>query len=57
MLAWIETQCTTCGRPLTEQGSVIFRCPRCGDTTIGRCVRCRDQSVTYACKKCGFQGP
>ncbi|MCJ2532236.1 MAG: zinc finger domain-containing protein [Candidatus Thermoplasmatota archaeon] len=56
-MAWIETKCTTCGRPLTEQGSVIFRCPRCGDTTIGRCVRCRDQSVPYACKKCDFHGP
>lgn len=57
MLAWIDSKCVTCGRPLTERGSVLFPCPSCGSHTIGRCVRCRDQSVSYACPTCGFQGP
>jgi len=49
-------KCSTCGKGLLEQGSTTFHCPMC-DETIGRCASCREQSVEYACKKCGFKGP
>ncbi|MCL4324171.1 MAG: zinc finger domain-containing protein [Candidatus Thermoplasmatota archaeon] len=49
--------CTSCGVPLVGRGSAYFPCPQCGNTTVGRCARCRDQSVEYTCPACGFVGP
>ncbi len=49
--------CTSCGIPLTETGSTMFKCPSCGKSTVGRCYNCRDQSVKYHCPDCGFEGP
>ncbi len=48
--------CTSCGRGLIEEGSVVFRCPNCG-ALIARCVHCREQSIPYKCPDCGFEGP
>ncbi|RLF37123.1 MAG: RNA-binding protein [Thermoplasmata archaeon] len=49
-------KCVTCGRGLLEKGFTTFPCPIC-DNVIGRCSNCREQSVKYACPKCGFGGP
>jgi Zn-ribbon RNA-binding protein len=49
--------CSSCGLALGGRGVVQFPCPQCGDATLARCFRCRDQSVPYTCPKCGFQGP
>ena len=50
-------KCMSCGIPLIDHTSVIFDCPDCGKEKIGRCPQCRDQSVNYTCKGCGFVGP
>ncbi len=50
-------RCTSCGLALTARGATSFPCPDCGDAGLGRCPRCRDQSVVYRCPKCGFEGP
>lgn len=51
-------RCTSCRTGLrTEEGWTRFACPNCGEAEIFRCVRCRKQSVVYACPKCGFEGP
>jgi len=48
----------SCGLHLiSSEGSTVFKCPDCQQTLIGRCSQCRDQSVTYKCPSCGFQGP
>ncbi len=52
-----EHRCSSCGISLTTRGSVTFVCPSCGKGIIGRCRQCRDQSVPYICRVCGFQGP
>ncbi|HKZ89756.1 MAG TPA: zinc finger domain-containing protein [Thermoplasmata archaeon] len=52
-----EARCSSCGAVLTGKGFAKFACPSCGQATIGRCPRCRDQSVTYRCPSCGFEGP
>ncbi|MGD0256439.1 MAG: zinc finger domain-containing protein [Thermoplasmata archaeon] len=52
-----ELRCTSCGRAVPSPGATQFVCPQCGEAVIGRCTRCRDQSVGYACPKCGFEGP
>jgi predicted RNA-binding Zn-ribbon protein involved in translation (DUF1610 family) len=52
-----DARCTSSGVALGGRGTTTFLCPDCGIATIGRCVRCRDQSVLYTCPKCGFQGP
>ncbi|HTP53654.1 MAG TPA: zinc finger domain-containing protein [Thermoplasmata archaeon] len=57
MLARSELRCTSCGRALPTPGGTQFPCPGCGEVVIGRCARCRDQSVLYHCPKCGFEGP
>lgn len=49
--------CSSCGKRLIGHGNTFFKCPKCGDYEIGRCDQCRDQSVPYECKKCGFIGP
>ena len=51
-------KCTTCGANLdAEEIKVEFPCPNCGESTIGRCQRCKKLSREYACPKCGFVGP
>ncbi|HKW43393.1 MAG TPA: zinc finger domain-containing protein [Thermoplasmata archaeon] len=52
-----ETRCTSCGNVISGKGTTIFPCPSCGKVQIGRCRRCRDQSVAYHCPSCGFVGP
>ncbi|HLA46576.1 MAG TPA: zinc finger domain-containing protein [Thermoplasmata archaeon] len=52
-----ERRCSSCGVTLLGPGTTAFPCPNCGKATIGRCARCRDQSVAYRCPKCAFQGP
>jgi len=49
--------CSSCGKRLIGHGNTTFKCPKCGNTEVGRCDQCRDQSVSYECKKCGFVGP
>ena len=49
-------KCISCGKGLLAQGSATFQCPTC-EEPIGRCTSCREQSVKYTCKKCGFIGP
>ncbi len=49
--------CSSCGIRLIDRSSTSFPCPVCGETAIGRCRICRDQSVNYICEKCGFEGP
>ncbi|MCX6652483.1 MAG: zinc finger domain-containing protein [Methanomassiliicoccales archaeon] len=52
-----EKVCSSCGVRLTRKKTTFFPCPNCGQTEIGRCSNCRDQSVNYVCGKCGFTGP
>lgn len=52
-----ETKCSSCGLALGGRGTTHFVCPDCGQNTVGRCRRCRDQSVIYHCSSCGFEGP
>jgi Zn-ribbon RNA-binding protein len=52
-----EKICNSCGVRLVGNGITFFKCPICGAEEIGRCAQCRDQSVKYECKKCGFTGP
>lgn len=52
-----EKICSSCGIRLVGKGITYFKCPMCGGTEIGRCAKCRDQSVPYICPKCGFTGP
>ncbi len=51
------TICTSSGVPLSESGATSFNCPKCGEVSIGRSPRCRNQAVLYQCKNCGFEGP
>jgi len=57
MIARADLRCSSCGRGLAAPGATAFLCPSCGTETIGRDARCRDQSVPYKCKNCGFVGP
>lgn len=50
-------RCSSCGTRLLGKGVTTFACPSCGNGKMGRCAQCRDQSVTYTCAECGFQGP
>jgi Zn-ribbon RNA-binding protein len=52
-----ELRCSSCGVALSGRGAVHFPCPDCGRAVLGRCARCRDQSVAFTCKDCGFTGP
>ena len=46
------------GKPITnDSGSVIFKCPNCGDTVISRSTQDRKLATKYKCAKCGFEGP
>jgi Zn-ribbon RNA-binding protein len=53
----VVVRCSSCGRALPSPGGTQFPCPQCGVEIIGRDARCRDQSVTYRCSRCGFEGP
>ncbi|HLQ42085.1 MAG TPA: zinc finger domain-containing protein [Thermoplasmata archaeon] len=53
----VESRCTSCGAVLSGKGTTLFPCPSCGQGKIGRCARCRDQSVSYRCPVCSFTGP
>ncbi|MCI4369103.1 MAG: zinc finger domain-containing protein [Thermoplasmata archaeon] len=53
----VDLKCTSCGLALSARGATHFQCPDCGEATLGRCPRCRDQSVTFRCPNCGFEGP
>ncbi|HTS32843.1 MAG TPA: zinc finger domain-containing protein [Thermoplasmata archaeon] len=57
MQSKVDLRCTSCGRAVPSLGATQFPCPSCGEVVIGRCARCRDQSVGYTCPKCGFRGP
>ena len=50
-------RCSSCGIRLVDRGCTSFVCPSCGQTAIGRCINCKDQSTKYVCKECGFEGP
>ncbi|MGQ0797217.1 MAG: zinc finger domain-containing protein [Methanobacteriota archaeon] len=52
-----DGRCSSCGAVLGGKGSTQFACPSCGAATIGRCARCRDQSVTFRCPACRYEGP
>lgn len=53
-----ENKCLSCKRELTNnEGSVIFKCPKCGEGTIMRCKNCREIVAKYKCPQCGFEGP
>ncbi|MCJ2669300.1 MAG: DUF1610 domain-containing protein [Thermoplasmata archaeon] len=52
-----DNRCSSCGVVMQRKGTAIFKCPACGEGTIGRCTQCRDQSVPYKCEACGFEGP
>jgi len=52
------TTCTSCGANLQAEGiKAEFKCPKCGEDTIGRCERCKKLSRPYTCSKCKFVGP
>lgn len=53
---WAEN-CSSCGVPLEGEAATSFDCPECGETQIGRCRTCRDQSAKYSCSDCGHTGP
>ncbi|MFO7992187.1 MAG: zinc finger domain-containing protein [Thermoplasmata archaeon] len=52
-----DFNCTSCGITLVGLKNTVFKCPECGEETIGRCKKCRDQGETYECPECGFRGP
>ena len=49
--------CSSCGKRLVGKGNTFFFFNESAATEIGRCDQCRDQGVSYECKKCGFIGP
>ncbi|MFH1592840.1 MAG: zinc finger domain-containing protein [Candidatus Woesearchaeota archaeon] len=38
-------------------GSVVFLCPKCGETKIVRSYHEREIATKYVCGSCGFEGP
>ena len=56
-MARLVENCSSCGTRLLGRGCTTFPCPSCDEGKIGRCAQCRDQSVLYTCKKCGYEGP
>ena len=50
--------CSSCKKRITNiEGSVQFKCPKCGKSTITRCKNCREIAAKYKCHDCGFVGP
>lgn len=56
-VALSDAKCSSCGLALGGRGTTHFICPDCAQASIGRCRRCRDQSVLFHCPNCGFEGP
>ncbi|MEA3430668.1 MAG: zinc finger domain-containing protein [Nanoarchaeota archaeon] len=53
-----ELHCSSCKKKIANlTGSVNFKCPKCGKTTIIRCKHCRQIVAKYRCPECGFEGP
>jgi predicted RNA-binding Zn-ribbon protein involved in translation (DUF1610 family) len=53
-----ELICTSCNKRVTnDPGTVVFKCPNCGEAVIVRCSHCREVVAKYKCPKCGFEGP
>ncbi|MXX21050.1 MAG: DUF1610 domain-containing protein [Cenarchaeum sp. SB0665_bin_23] len=50
--------CSSCFRPIMPNDKCVkFDCPDCNTTRIWRCESCRESARSYACNKCGFEGP
>ncbi|MBN2458606.1 DUF1610 domain-containing protein [Candidatus Woesearchaeota archaeon] len=50
--------CVSCKKQISnDNGSVIFKCPKCGKGLIVRCKDCRQIAAKYTCPECGFVGP
>ncbi|OGI15988.1 RNA-binding protein [Candidatus Micrarchaeota archaeon RBG_16_49_10] len=50
--------CISCKRNLLGDNKFTsFPCPKCGETVIFRCSKCKTLSNEYTCEKCGFIGP
>ena len=50
--------CSSCKKAIAPKVRYVkFTCPKCGDTTIYRCPRCRQTSNPYLCPDCEFKGP
>ena len=47
--------CCSCGK-LSDR-YVEFKCPKCGETDMVRCLHCREVYAKYTCKSCKFEGP
>jgi len=53
-----KLRCISCKNEITNtDGSVEFPCPKCGETNIVRCGKCRTTCAPYKCLKCEFEGP
>ncbi|MBS3170558.1 RNA-binding protein [Candidatus Woesearchaeota archaeon] len=51
-------KCSASKTELTnDKGSVIFKCPKCGQADIIRSYHSRELATKYECPKCGFEGP
>lgn len=51
-------RCTSCNVHIQAKGNFVkFMCPACNKQLIVRCKNCKDASVLYKCKNCGFEGP
>ncbi len=54
----MEKKCSSCKKVIANiQGSVNFKCPKCGKTDVVRCKHCREIVAKYKCHECGFEGP
>jgi Zn-ribbon RNA-binding protein len=50
--------CTSCNTHISASDNFVkFKCPSCNEQLIVRCGICRNNTVKYTCKKCGFAGP
>ncbi|MFH1332290.1 MAG: zinc finger domain-containing protein [archaeon] len=50
--------CSSCDKEtINEKGSVMFKCPSCGQSDIIRCLHCRKIGARYKCPVCEFEGP
>ena len=53
-----EKKCLSCGVNIsTIKGSVSFKCPKCSEAEVNRCLKCRTSGKEYTCLSCGFVGP